>query len=153
MNRADRIRKVAPGLPDDMVEMLAGKPAAEVDLLVTVARQAGRDALAAEAARRKQRKADAARHRHYSPGQLAERNLRFLESAGRQATRDLDALAYLAEAQRHHGPLIRMAVDSLRGQGISDALIGEALGITRQSVGERFGRKGSLTPHSRDRAG
>ena len=38
-------------------------------------------------------------------------------------------------------PRLAVAVDGCRARGYSDAEIGAALGITRQAVGQRFGRK------------
>jgi hypothetical protein len=63
---------------------------------------------------------------------------------GTRASGDLDALAWLAGAIGHARTALAVAVDGCRARGFSDAEIGAALGITRQAVGERFGRKGHL---------
>jgi hypothetical protein len=60
---------------------------------------------------------------------------------GERAAADLDALEWLAGAVEHARGALAMAVDGCRARGYSDAEIGAALGITRQGVGQRFGRK------------
>jgi hypothetical protein len=59
VNREERLRKVVPGAPPGLIAGLAARPAAEVDLIVALARQARRDAIAADKARRRQRVAAA----------------------------------------------------------------------------------------------
>jgi DNA-directed RNA polymerase specialized sigma24 family protein len=63
---------------------------------------------------------------------------------GRRASTDLEALRWLAGAVDHAREALALAVDGCRAQGYSDAEIGAALGITRQAVGQRFGRKGTV---------
>jgi hypothetical protein len=70
--------------------------------------------------------------------------VRQIRSMGRRASADLDALAWLAGAADHARAALAMAVDGCRAQGYSDGEIGAALGITRQAVGQRFGRKHDL---------
>ena len=41
----------------------------------------------------------------------------------------------------------------LREQGYPDEAIADALGVSRQAVGQRFGRKGSFTPEAAGDAG
>jgi hypothetical protein len=60
---------------------------------------------------------------------------------GVRASADLGALAWLAGAVDHARDALVMAVDGCRARGYSDGEIGAALGITRQGVGQRFGRK------------
>jgi len=60
---------------------------------------------------------------------------------GRRASTDLEALEWLAGAADYARAALAMAVDGCRAQGYSDGEIGTALGITRQAVGQRFGRK------------
>jgi hypothetical protein len=60
---------------------------------------------------------------------------------GRRASADLEALQWLAGAANYARSALAMAVDGCRAQGYSDGEIGAALGITRQAVGQRFGRK------------
>ena len=149
MNRETRLRKVIPGPEGDLIAILAARPASEVDLIVAALRQARRDAIQYEADRKRQRKADARRYRHYDQSQLAARNIRMLSAGARRAAGgDLDALASLADFARHIDTVTHLAVAGLRAGGIPDELIGEALGITRQAVGQRFGRKGVFTENS-----
>jgi hypothetical protein len=146
VNREDRLRKVIPGAADDLITTLAAKPAAEVDLIVSALRQARRDALAHEADRKRQRKLDDRKHGNYDESQLADRNLRLIRKTGERAAANLDALAGLVEAREAITDRIALAVPRLRARGISDPLIADTLGISRQAVGQTFGRKGGFTP-------
>jgi hypothetical protein len=67
--------------------------------------------------------------------------VRQIRSMGRRACADLEALQWLAGAADYARTALAMAVDGCRAQGYSDGEIGAALGITRQGVGQRFGRK------------
>lgn len=145
MNREQRLRKLIPGAADDLIAALAARPAAEVDEVVIALRQARRDGVAHEKQLRARRRADARKYHHYDESQLAGRNIRVLDATGKRAAADLAALESLAEFTRHAGSLMAMAVAQLRDRGYSDEEIGRALGVTRQAVGSRFGRKGSLT--------
>ena len=60
---------------------------------------------------------------------------------GVRASADLDALEWLAGAADYARAALAMAVDGCRARGYSDGEIGAALGISRQAVGQRFGRK------------
>jgi DNA-directed RNA polymerase specialized sigma24 family protein len=66
---------------------------------------------------------------------------RQIRNMGARASGDLDALGWLAGAVAHARDALAMAVDGCRARGYSDGEIGAALGITRQAVGQRFGRK------------
>ena len=66
---------------------------------------------------------------------------RQIRKMGARASGDLDALGWLAGAVGHARDALALAVDGCRAQGYSDGEIGTALGITRQAVGQRFGRK------------
>jgi hypothetical protein len=154
VNRAERLRRVIPGADNALIAALAAKPAGEVDMIVAALRQARRDERQRQADQRRQRKSDGRRFRHYDSGELTQRNIRLLDSGARRAAKgDLDALAGLAEFLRQGDRLTALAVNGLRAQGISDEVIGGYLGITRQAVGQRFGRKGSFTSDSRSDAG
>lgn len=150
MSRADRIRKIVPGAPDDLIAALAARPAAEVDLIVTALRQARRDERQHQRALAKQRKTTVESGevvpRRYEEAQLGGRNLRMLDAAGRRAQGDLDALEWLAQSRRHADRLIALAVAGLRAEGVPDAEIARRLGVTRGAVGLRFGRRGDSTP-------
>jgi len=146
VNRAARVRRVIPGAADELVAALAARPAVEVDLIVAGLRQARRDALVQEKARRRQARADARRHHHYDEDQLTQRNIRMISATGARASSDLDALEGLALFVAHADGLMHLAVAGLRARGYSDEEIGTALGITRQAVGQRFGRKRAFTP-------
>ena len=88
---------------------------------------------------------------HRRKGQRAERVtesdaygravVRMIGGMGRRASADLDALAALADAVDNARAILALAVDGCRARGYSDGEIGAALGITRQAVGQRFGRK------------
>lgn len=147
MNKADRIRAAAPGLSDEEITRLARGTVAEVDGLVRALRQARRDALKHAADQRRQRRRDNARYGNYDENQLTERNVRVLAKQGERA-RDgnLDALAALGAMTRHVDALTELAVEGCRARGYSDPVIADALGITRQAVGQRFGRKKSARP-------
>lgn len=60
---------------------------------------------------------------------------------GSRASGDVDALGWLAGAVEYAREALAMAVDGCRARGYSDGEIGAALDITRQAVGQRFGRK------------
>jgi DNA-directed RNA polymerase specialized sigma24 family protein len=67
--------------------------------------------------------------------------VRQIRSMGVRASADLDALQWLAGAADYARAALAVAVDGCRARGYSDGEIGAALGITRQAVGQRFGRK------------
>ena len=67
--------------------------------------------------------------------------VRLIRSMGKRASADLDALQWLAGAADYARSALAVAVDGCRARGYSDGEIGAALGITRQAVGQRFGRK------------
>ena len=67
--------------------------------------------------------------------------VRLIRKMGVRASADLEALKWLAGAAEHARGALAVAVDGCRARGYSDAEIGAALGITRQAVGQRFGRK------------
>jgi len=146
VNREERLRKVVPGASPDLIADLAARPAAEVDQIVALARQARRDAIAHEAERRRQQKQDARTYNHYDEGQLTGRNLRMISAAGSRAGNSLDALAGLVEARDAIAGRIALAVPLLRARGYSDPEIAATLGTTRQAVGQAFGRKRRFTP-------
>jgi len=141
-NREDRVRRELPGAPEALVRELAGYPAYQVGFILAAVRQGKADALSADRAKRRQRKAEARKYRWYSPAELAGRDRRLLDSAGLRAAGDLEALAALAAFARQVDALTHEAVARLR-ERYSDTEIGEALGITRQAVGQRFGIRGS----------
>ena len=67
--------------------------------------------------------------------------VRQIRKMGTRASNDLDALTWLSGAVDHARDALVMAVDGCRARGYSDAEIGAALGVSRQAVGQRFGRK------------
>lgn len=145
MNRADRLRRVVPGAPAALITALAARPAAEVDLIVAALRQARRDERQHQAELRRQRKRDDRTYRNWDEADLSGRNLRLISRQGVRAATNLDALAGMAEARRLLDDGIAAAVASLRALGHRDEKIGQALGVSRQAVGQRFGRKGEFT--------
>jgi len=66
---------------------------------------------------------------------------RQIRTMGARASGDLEALSWLSGAVDHARTALALAVAGCRAAGYSDAEIGHALGITRQAVGQRFGRK------------
>lgn len=145
MTKAEKIRKAAPGLPEADVTRYARLTVREVDALCRVLRRTRRDALAAEADRRRQRRLDNRKHQNYDEVQLTERNLRVV---GKQAERagdgNLDALAALGATARFVDEQIAEAVAKCRTRGYSDPEIADMLGVTRQALGQRYGRKKNL---------
>jgi len=67
--------------------------------------------------------------------------VRLIRKMGVRASADLEALKWLAGAAEYARGALAVAVDGCRARGYSDGEIGAALGITRQAVGQRFGRK------------
>lgn len=146
MNRAEKIRRQAPGLAEGDVSALASLGTAEVDIITRALRQARRDALAEAAERKRQRKADDRAHSNYDESDFSRRNLAVVASQGKRAGRgSLDALAALGQLQRHARTWISWGVEGCRAQGLSDAEIGAALGVTKQAVQARYSRQGILS--------
>lgn len=143
MNREQRIRKAAPGAPDQTVAALAALPVAVVNDVVVALREARKDAIAQHKALRRQRRLEARRYHWYDEDQLAARNTRIVARSGERAAANLDALASLAGLASHAQDMIALAVDGLRARGYSDTEIGMAMGITRQAVGQHYGRRGA----------
>ena len=98
---------------------------------------------------------------HRRRGQKAERVIeddsyaagvvRLIRKMGVRASADLEALRWLAGAAEHARGALAVAVDGCRARGYSDGEIGAALGISRQALGQRFGRKRDVhagTPES-----
>jgi len=98
-------------------------------------------------ARRRRFCSDLCRARQQKAERVAENGdyapyvVRLIDRMGKRASDDLAALGWLAGAVTHARTALALAVDGCRAQGYSDAEIGAALGITRQAVGQRFGRK------------
>jgi DNA-directed RNA polymerase specialized sigma24 family protein len=74
-------------------------------------------------------------------GSYAAGLVRQIDRMGTRASADLYALGWLSSAADHARTALSVAVDGCRSRGYSDAEIGAALGISRQAVGQRFGRK------------
>ncbi len=145
MTREQRLRAALPGAGDDLIGRLAALPAGVVSDVVTAAKQAHRRGRAHEVAVRRQRKADRRNHGHIEDDQQAGATARMLGATARRAGQSLDALAALAQFEHSIPELKRVAVADLRAQGYSDPEIAEALGISRQAVGQTFGRKAGFT--------
>ena len=67
--------------------------------------------------------------------------VRLIRKMSVRASVDLEALKWLAGAAEHARGALAVAVDGCRARGYSDGEIGAALSISRQAVGQRFGRK------------
>jgi DNA-directed RNA polymerase specialized sigma24 family protein len=145
MTKVEKIRKAAPGLPEADVTRYARMTVAEVDSLCRILRRTRRDALQAEAAKRRQRRLDNRRHGNYDEFQLTERNLRVVGKQGERAgDGNLDALAALGATARFVDEQIAQAVAKCRARGYTDPEIAEMLGVTRQALGQRYGRKKNI---------
>jgi hypothetical protein len=142
VNRADRLRAELPGAGDELIGQLAAMPAAAVALIVAALRQAKRDDRLAADEWKRQRKADNRRYGNTDEFELTSRNLRMLKSQGSRAAANLDALEGLAQARRYIDDRIGDAIAALRASGkYADDEIAAKLGITRQGLGQRYGRK------------
>jgi hypothetical protein len=146
VNREERLRAAldGTGIEDRAILALAALPAAQVDLIVSALKASGRAALARDKQRRRQRVADRRKYGHIEDDQQAEATRRQTLALARRAGSNLDTLARLAEHYDDGPAVLALAVDGLRAQGYSDGAIGQALGVTRAAVGQRFGRKGDL---------
>jgi hypothetical protein len=135
MNREERLRRELPGDLKGRAAELAGLPAGQVDLIIAVVRLSRREGRAIEAQARK-------RKREGRGGPSAEAVGRLAAGVARHPS--LDTLAALAAHYEDAPAVLQMAVDGLRATRPSPctwAQIGDALGITRQSAWERFGRQ------------
>jgi hypothetical protein len=146
MNREERLRRELAGTGlQDRAHELAALPAAQVDLIARALRASGRAALDRDRQRRRQRRVDRRKYGHVEDPDYVAASVRVLGGLGRRAGSSLDALDALHRFIARDGPaVLAVAVDGLRAQGYSDGEIGGALGITRQAVGQRFGRKGGV---------
>lgn len=142
MNRAARLLAALDGTGlEDRAADLAGLPAGQVDLIAAMIRAAGRAALAGDRQRRRQRREDRRRYRHIEDPEQADACDRQALAFARRAASNLYTLARLSEHYDDGPAVLALAVAGLRSEGYSDAEIGAALGISRQAVGQRFGRK------------
>jgi hypothetical protein len=65
---------------------------------------------------------------------------RMIRKLGQRVGTDFDQLGELAEIAAAADQAMRVAVSVMRERGLSWALIGDQLGITRQAAQQRFGR-------------
>lgn len=145
MNREERLRRELPDGLKDQAAGLAGLPAAQVDLVVRALRASHRAGREHEKQVRRQRREDRRKYNHIEDHDYAAASVRVLAGLGGRAGRSLDALGDLDRFIAEAGPaVLAMSVNDCRARGYSDGEIGAALGITRQAVGQRFGRKGGV---------
>jgi hypothetical protein len=144
MNRRDRLARIVPGADPSLIEQLAGLPLADVDRIVTALRQARRDAVAADKARRRQRKADDRRYGNYDESELSARNVAVIRSQGRRTS--LDALAGLIEAGEAVAACTDEMITRLRVSGYPDTAIAGVMGRTSAAIGMRYGARRPRTP-------
>lgn len=138
MNRQERLRREMPAELQHRAAELATLPVAQVDLIIAGFRLSRREGRKVEAEARKRRNEG----RSDGPG-LASAAGRLTARAARRATPE--TLARLAEHYDEGPAVLQVVVDGLRAASprpFSWAEIGSALGITRQSAWERFGRQG-----------
>jgi hypothetical protein len=81
------------------------------------------------------------RERIYEFSGYARMVIARIRKMAERADGDIAALPWLAAAAEASRDALAAAVDRCRAGGYSDAEIGQALGTTRQAVGQRFGRK------------
>ena len=143
VNREQRLARelYGTGLEHRAAE-LAGLPVSQVDLIVAIARASRRAGRERERQVRRQRVADRRRHGHVEDGEQATATQRQTLALARRAGSNPDTLARLAEHYADGPAVLALAVAGLRARDYSWADIGAALGITRQSAWERFGRQG-----------
>ncbi len=142
MTRAQRLRAALGGTGmEDQAASLAALPAAQVDLICSALKASGRAALARDKARRRQRVADRRKHHHVEDHQHEAVCERMTLALARRAGGNLDTLARLKAHYDDADMVLGLAVAGLRAEGYSDGQIGDALGVTRQYVGQHFGRK------------
>jgi hypothetical protein len=141
MTREERLRRELPADLAHRAAELASLPVAQVDLIVGALRSAHRAGREHERQVRRQRVADRRKYNHIQDDQQADACRRQALALARRAGGNLDTLARLAEHYDDGPSVLAMAVAGLRAQGISDGLIGQALGITRQAVWKRFPRQ------------
>jgi hypothetical protein len=145
VNRAERLRAALDGTGmQDQAASLAALPAAQVSLIVAALKASGRAALARDRDRRRQRVADRRRYGHVEDHQQAEATERQTLALARRAGSSLETLARLQQFYADGPAVLALAVAGLRARGYTDGEIGQALGVTRAAVGQRFGRKGDL---------
>ena len=146
MNREETLRRALPEpMREQAASLASGMSRAEVEQWARALQLARREGRAQEQGRRRQARTDARKHNHYRE-EIPGRNLRLIaKQAEGAAGGDLFWLEGLADIRRSTDRLITFAVAGCRARGLSDAEIAEALDITRQAVGQRFGRKGTFT--------
>lgn len=147
-SRADRVRKVVPGLAEEDITALAKLGLAELTVVLRALRQARRDERQHQADRKRQAKADKRRQ----PG-LADDGFRaedyidslLAKSVVPRAGRSLEHLARLRQHYADGPEVMALAVDGARARGWSDTQIGMAMGydkeFARQEVHRRFGSR------------
>jgi hypothetical protein len=81
------------------------------------------------------------RERVIEPGRRAQSIIARIRKTAERADGNVEALEWLAAMEDAVRETLVIAVGGCRARGFSDAEIGRALGITRQAVGQRFGRK------------
>jgi hypothetical protein len=141
VTREERLRRELPADLAHRAAELATLPVTQVDLIVGALRSAHREGREHERQVRRQRVADRRKYNHIEDHQQTERQTLAL---ARRAGSSLDTLARLAEHYDDGPAVLALAVAGLRARGYSDSEIGQALGVTRAAVGQRFGRKRDL---------
>jgi hypothetical protein len=143
LNREQRLARELDGTGlEYRAAELAGLPVSQVDLIVMIARASRRAGREHERQVRRQRVANRRRYGHVEDGQQAAATQRQALALARRAGSNLDTLARLAEHYADAPAVLGLAVAGLRARDYPWADIGSALGVTRQSAWERFGRQG-----------
>lgn len=138
MNRADRIRRVIPSAPDELITGLANRPLAEVDQIIAALRLANHEGAEAEKARRKR-----ARRRRRQP-ESAERAQFIGKMLGALAEviaeGDPGEALVLMEIERQAHQAVGLAFHRMHQSGLSYAEIAAEVGVVRQAVHQRITR-------------
>ena len=149
--RADRVRKVVPGLAEEDISTLASLGQAELTVVLRALHQARRDERQHLADRKRQAKTD----KRNQPG-LADDGFKaedyldslLVKSVVPRAGRSLEHLARLRQHYADGPEVMALAVAGARAKGWSDTQIGMALGYekeyARQEVHRRFGSRIAL---------
>jgi hypothetical protein len=121
--------------------MLAGKPTSDVDAIVAALKQARLDAVAEERERRAKRRAERSRLSRDDDDKLSNALEILTRSLAGRAGFNVDALELFAKHADLVHRLTAQAVEAARGNGWSDPQIAAALGVSRNAIGQTYGRK------------
>ena len=154
MNRAEKLRRVMPGAPPELVDALGSKPAAEVNLIVAALRQARRDEREHQGDLRRERQARKREARKLAPSRRpsARRGARndmilvFIQAlADLVAEGDPDEALLLVQIEEAAHQAIGETFARMHAAGLSYGQIAATLTaagapVSRQAIRERVER-------------